>query len=108
MLMYSNITLQESGNDLINQMAGIDAGSTRDRLRRLRPDYVSGVEACRCSVLTPHDDQGLPAALRALLALRMARELGVSAQVAFYQRLVEGLPSSQTNQALSADAKRGG
>lgn len=105
MLMHSNITLQESRNDLINQMAGIDSGSTRDRLR---PDYVSGVEACRCSVLTPHDDRRLPAALRALLALRMARALGVSAKVAFYQRLVEGLPSSETNQALSADATRGG
>ncbi|QZN97520.1 hypothetical protein [Symbiopectobacterium purcellii] len=107
MLRHSNITLQESENDLINQMAGIDAGSTRDRLRRLRPDYVSGVEACRCSVLTPHDDQGLPAALRALLALRMARTLGVSAQVAFYQRLVDSLPSSQTDLALNADGKQG-
>lgn len=105
MLMHSNITLREAGNDLINQMAGIDAGSPRDKLRRLRPEYVSGVEACRYSVLTPQDDQGLSAALRVVLALRMARALGVPAQVAFYQRLADDLPPSQSHQGLGADGK---
>lgn len=58
--------------DATDIAAGITPGDPRHALRRLRPEFVAGAEACRLSVLAPRADQGLEPALRAALAHRMA------------------------------------
>ena len=58
--------------DAIDQAAGLADTDPRHALRRLRPEFVDGAEACRASVLTPAEDLGLGADLRAALAHRMA------------------------------------
>lgn len=59
-------------SDAIDQAAGLTPEEALYQTRRLRPEFVEGAEACRVSVLTPEDDQGLPADLRLALAQRMA------------------------------------
>ncbi|MDB6453026.1 CMD domain-containing protein [Falsirhodobacter sp. 20TX0035] len=58
--------------DAIDQAAGLDGTDPRHALRRRRPEFVEGAEACRASVLHPADDLGLSAGLRNALAHRMA------------------------------------
>ena len=59
-------------SDAIDQAAGLTSEEALYQTRRLRPEFVEGAEACRLSVLTPEDEQGLPADLRLALARRMA------------------------------------
>ncbi|MDF2041208.1 MULTISPECIES: hypothetical protein [unclassified Pantoea] len=59
-------------SDVIDQAAGLVPEEALYQTRRLRPEFVEGAEACRLSVLTPEDEQGLPAVLRLALAQRMA------------------------------------
>ncbi|MDF7628068.1 hypothetical protein PUG46_02160 [Erwiniaceae bacterium L1_55_4] len=59
-------------SDAIDQAAGLTPEEALYQTRRLRPEFVEGAEACRVSVLTPEDDQGLSADLRLALAQRMA------------------------------------
>ncbi|AMG56418.1 CMD domain-containing protein [Pantoea vagans] len=59
-------------SDAIDQAAGLTPEEALYQTRRLRPEFVEGAEACRLSVLTPEDEQGLPADLRLALARRMA------------------------------------
>ncbi|GME41971.1 MULTISPECIES: hypothetical protein [unclassified Pantoea] len=59
-------------SDAIDQAAGLTPEEALYQTRRLRPEFVEGAEACRLSVLTPADEQGLPADLRLALARRMA------------------------------------
>lgn len=59
-------------SDAIDQAAGLTPEDALYQTRRLRPEFVEGAEACRVSVLTPEDDQDLPADLRLALAQRMA------------------------------------
>ena len=51
-------------SDVIDQAAGLVPEEALYQTRRLRPEFVEGAEACRLSVLTPEDEQGLPAVLR--------------------------------------------
>lgn len=69
----------------VDTVAGIQPESALYTLRRQRPEFVDGVESCRGSVLTPANDQGIPAALRLALAQRIALQTGNPQQAAFYQ-----------------------
>lgn len=57
--------------DAIDQVLGIEAGSPLHALRALRPEFVSGAEACRDAVLHPEQTLDLPAELRSALARRV-------------------------------------
>ncbi|WP_240775838.1 hypothetical protein [Nissabacter sp. SGAir0207] len=71
--------------DVIDRLLHLTPGDARWQLRRERPEFVEGANACRDSVLTPQDDQGISPALRQALALRMARLIGNAAQIENYQ-----------------------
>lgn len=53
--------------------AGISPGTSLFAARRERPDFVSGAEECRRTVLYPKDGLGLAPDLRLAVALRIAR-----------------------------------
>lgn len=91
--------------DTLDAMAGIDAATPLFALRRARPEYVAGVEACRASVLTPEEDHHLPSALRTAAALRMARRIGVAAQVDIYRRRLAALAPDAQRRALADGAR---
>ena len=59
-------------SDAIDRAAGLTPEEALYQIRRLRPEFVEGAEACRLSVLTPEEEQGLPVELRLALARRMA------------------------------------
>lgn len=89
-------------SDAIDQAAGLSPDEALYQTRRLRPEFVDGAEACRQSVLTPQDDQGLSAALRLALAQRMAvLNDDVPLQQAYQAQLAELTPS-ETLLALAA------
>lgn len=80
----------EAPLNVVDAVAGIAPGSALHAIRRARPEFVDGVEACRATVLWPKNDQGLPSALRIALAQRIARLSGNPAQAAFYHTLAQG------------------
>lgn len=57
--------------DALDQAAGLAADDEIFTARRFRPEFVTGAEQCRQSVLSPEDDLGLSPALRVALARRM-------------------------------------
>lgn len=58
--------------DAIDKASGITVDESVYNARRFRPEFVGGAEQCRLSVLTPKEDLGLSATLRAALARRIA------------------------------------
>lgn len=64
--------LRPSRPDIVDRAAGLTDGGTGLGLRTHRPEIVSGVEACRLSVLAPEDDLGLSRGFRAAVARRVA------------------------------------
>lgn len=58
--------------DAIDKAAGLSPDDALYSVRRFRPEFVDGAEACRRSVLQPDNTQGLSAALRLALACRIA------------------------------------
>ncbi|MBN3138014.1 CMD domain-containing protein [Pectobacterium punjabense] len=72
--------------DTVDHLANLDSRGETFAVRRLRPEYVAGVEQCRESVLHPDDNLHLSAVLRTALAVRMARVVGNHAQAAHYQQ----------------------
>lgn len=76
--------------DQIDVFSGLDAGSELYRIRRERPDFVNGAELCRQSVLSPKQDFGLGDGLRAALAARMARLIGLEDLAGAYDRVLDG------------------
>ncbi len=54
----------ETPLNVVDAVAGIAPGSALYAVRRARPEFVDGVEACRATVLWPKNDQGLPSTLR--------------------------------------------
>lgn len=59
--------------DAIDLAVGAKDGGALHALRQMRPEFVTGAEACRIAVINPATDQGLSQHLRAALAARMAR-----------------------------------
>lgn len=88
-------------SDAIDQAAGLTPEATLYQTRRLRPEFVEGAEACRLSVLTPEDDQGLSAELRLALAQRMAALNGDVPLQRDYQARLAALNPSETLLALA-------
>ncbi len=73
--------------DAIDLVLGLVPGDSLHALRRLRPEFVAGAQACRIAVLHPADDLGLDTAVRAALAARMARANADEALAAQYDAL---------------------
>ena len=91
-------------SDAIDRAAGLTPNAALYQTRRLRPEFVDGAEACRRSVLTPEDDQGLSAALRLALAQRMARLNQDSALEQAYQHELAQLQPADELLALAEGA----
>ncbi|THB82421.1 hypothetical protein E1N66_21075 [Pantoea allii] len=89
-------------SDVIDQAAGLTPEEALYQTRRLRPEFVEGAEACRLSVLTPEDDQGLSADLRLALAQRMAVLNGDAPLQRDYQAQLEALNPSEALLAIAA------
>jgi len=89
-------------SDVIDQAAGLTSEEALYQTRRLRPEFVDGAEACRLSVLTPEDDQGLSADLRLALAQRMAGLNGDAPLQRDYQAQLTALHPSEALRALAA------
>ncbi|RWX81246.1 hypothetical protein EPK99_02680 [Neorhizobium lilium] len=62
--------------DQIDILSGLEPASETYRARRERPEFVSGAELCRKTVLTPQNGFEISHAMRAALAARMARFIG--------------------------------
>jgi uncharacterized protein YciW len=58
--------------DALDRAVGLAPGDSLYVARRFRPEFVDGAENCRISVMTPADGHGLDAALRIVLARRIA------------------------------------
>lgn len=71
-------------SDAMDRTAGLDPTGEVYALRRARPEYVQGAEDSRAAVLTPADDLGLPADLRAAIARRVALTSGNDLLIADY------------------------
>ncbi|QRM35141.1 CMD domain-containing protein [Microvirga sp. VF16] len=63
--------------DRIDILSRLNPGSELHGIRRERPEFVEGAELCRRAVLTPNSDFGISHAMRAALAARMARLIGL-------------------------------
>lgn len=88
--------------DAIDKASGLTPDHALYHARRFRPEFVDGAEQCRRSVLTPEDELGLSAALRAALARRIA---GLNADVplmADYDSLLASYHPDAALQALAA------
>lgn len=89
-------------NDAIDRAAGLSPGDRIADIRRRRPEFVDGAEACLRSVLVPKDDQGLSADIRLALAHRIAclnKDLHLQQD---YQQQLIGHNPSPVVQALAA------
>ncbi|HEY0212887.1 MAG TPA: peroxidase-related enzyme [Paenirhodobacter sp.] len=71
--------------DIIDRATGLSPGDALYDLRRQRPEFVAGAQACLTACLTPADAQDLSVPLRAALAAHMARLNGDAALAALYQ-----------------------
>lgn len=71
--------------DAIDQSLGIAPGSPLHALRALRPEFVSGAEACRAAVLHPEEAMDLSPELRRAIARRVVAGAG-------HDRLTDGYP----------------
>ncbi|MEZ3498620.1 CMD domain-containing protein [Pantoea sp. KPR_PJ] len=89
-------------SDAIDRAAGLTPEEALYQTRRLRPEFVEGAEACRLSVLTPEDEQGLPADLRVALAQRMAMLNQDAPLQQAYQAQLATLNPSEALLALAA------
>lgn len=96
--------------DFIDRLAGLPPGSELHEIRRERPDFVEGAELCRQAVLEPKHGFGLSHALRAALAVRMARMLGQEPLAAVYFAMLQKFDPDPLLQsiALGAAAGKGG
>lgn len=99
--------------DAMDRAAGLDPEGEIFALRGRRPDFVTGAEACRASVLAPEDDLGLAPPLRATIARRVALTADNAALVAGYPlpddpaltALATGeMPADPLQRALAAHA----
>lgn len=79
--------------DAMDRAAGLNPAGEVFALRGQRPEYVTGAEACRTSVLAPEDDLGLAPPLRAAIARRVALSAGNDVLLAGY-----ALPTTQRSQ----------
>lgn len=93
--------MHETSPDAIDSALGADPGDPRFALRRRRPEFVSGAETCRQSVLTPKDDLGLAPTLRAALARRMVMQNDDSVLLAQYDDIMQALDPSADENALA-------
>jgi uncharacterized protein YciW len=92
-----------SGNDVMDQLAGLAPGSALTELRRRRPDVVAHIEASDKAIFAPQDDGGLGVAERAALALRIAILLRDAGLERHYRARAEALPA--TTAARVADPR---
>lgn len=100
--------MNASAMDTLDRVAGLDERGELFAIRRERPEYVAGIEQCRDSVLTPHDERRLPAALRTALAVRMSRASGaLSLQTHYQQRLASYDPGSWLRDIAAGSASVG-
>lgn len=72
-------------SDAIDRAAGLAPGGELHALRRLRPEFVDGAEACRAAVLTPEEGLDLSEDLRQAVACRVARGAQNPALLAGYR-----------------------
>lgn len=99
--------------DAVECAAGLETDSPLRALRQLRPEFVSGAEACRRAVLEPADPHGLSTGLRAALAARMARanrDEGLTAEydamsTPEYRPLATGAPPHTLEEPLASLAR---
>lgn len=97
--------MDETQHDSIDAAAGFNRSDSRFALRRRRPEFVSGAEACRSSVLTPQNDLGLACTLRAALARRMVAQNADVVLLAQYDDLLEPMVLSAGETALARGDK---
>ncbi|WP_312794743.1 hypothetical protein [Tianweitania sp.] len=81
--------------DAIDLAAGLLEGDALHVLRRRRPEFVGGAEACRAAVLHPQSKHGLGRDLRAALACRMVRLNADDELTSEYQAILQSLAPSQ-------------
>lgn len=93
--------MDETQPDSIDTAAELSRSDPRFALRRRRPDFVAGAQACRSSVLTPQNDLGLSRPLRAALARRMVAHNADIVLLAQYDELLEPLVLSSGETALA-------
>ncbi|WEX08011.1 hypothetical protein [Chelativorans sp. AA-79] len=99
--------------DAIDLALGLAPGSHLYELRMLRPEFVSGAEACRAAVLNPATTHGLVPELRAALAARMARANADATLTAQYdaltapalEALAAGAPPEMLNEPEASMAR---
>ncbi|MGO4853275.1 hypothetical protein [Phaeovulum sp. W22_SRMD_FR3] len=76
-------------SDAIDRAAGLAPEGAIHALRRFRPEFVDGAEACRAAVLSPEEALGLSEDLRQAVAYRAARGAENPALLGVY-RVPEG------------------
>ncbi|WP_421507096.1 CMD domain-containing protein [Erwinia rhapontici] len=90
--------------DAIDKAAGLAAEDALYATRRFRPEFVQGAELCRLSVLHPENDQGLSAAWRHAVALRIVTLNADTALIAEYSAQLAALTPDDTLLAFASGA----
>lgn len=88
--------------DQIDLLSGLKPETELYRIRRERPDFVDGAEACRRSVLSPDDEAGLGHELRVALAARMARSIGCDELARTYDGVLAGASGNSVMTKIAA------
>lgn len=96
--------MSDSRPDAIDIAAGLRPTSALFDLRTRRPQFVSGAEACRVSVLSPTDDVGLGPGLRAAVAHRAVAADDCPTLLAQYEQLLTIVAVSEAERALAQGA----
>ncbi|EIM30011.1 CMD domain-containing protein [Microvirga lotononidis] len=91
--------------DQIDVLSGLTPESELYHIRRERPEYVEGTEACRETVLSPNHGFDLSHVLRAALAARMARFIGRADLAHSYTRSLNEQSNSQALSAVASGAE---
>jgi uncharacterized protein YciW len=91
--------------DQIDVLSRLKPGSELYRIRRERPEYVEGTEACRRTVLSPNHGFDLSHALRAALAARIARMIGREDLAHSYDGSLDEQANSQALSAIASVAE---
>lgn len=73
----------------IDILAGLTPNSEMYKIRRERPEFVEGTELSRETVLAPKNGLSISHAVRAALAARMARQIGLDRLAATYDARLE-------------------
>lgn len=90
--------------DVIDIVAGIQAGSPLAALRGLRPNLVAHMQASCDAVIVPEEPGGLPHDLRMALACRIAGQNGDAELDAHYRAMLETQPGARRLAAIADGA----